>query len=318
MNDNLKNILLNLKQTIGSVIIDKPEAIDLLLAALIADGHILIEDAPGVGKTVLAKTLARSISANFKRIQFTPDLLPADITGTYIYNQKSGDFEFRYGPVFANILLADEINRATPRTQSSLLEGMEERQVTAEGCVFQLPSPFFVIATQNPIEQQGTFPLPEAQLDRFMMKINIGYPSFAGEMQILESQIMNHPFNSVNPVCNLNDIIEFQQGSKKIFVHKSIHRYITEIGRATREHPDILLGVSPRAIIALFKACQAFAYIADFKFVSPEIVKYLAQYVFNHRIIFKPQYRLKNSSAADVLLEIINKIPLPAGLEQNE
>jgi len=307
-----------LKNNIGIVVKDKSDVIDLLLTALIAGGHILLEDSPGVGKTVLAKSLARSITAEFKRIQFTPDLLPADVTGSYIYSQKNNDFEFRSGPVFTNILLADEINRATPRTQSSLLEGMEERQVTSEGFTFSLPSPFFVIATQNPIEQQGTFPLPEAQLDRFMKNTGIGYPSFNGEMEILESQLEDHPLNSLTPVCGVDAIIAHQQNAKKIYTHKSIRRYTLEIARKTREHQDIIVGVSPRATVAMFKACQAYSYIMKQTFVSPETVKYLAPFVFGHRMVFKPQFRLKNKSAADVINEIILSIPLPAGIESEE
>lgn len=304
-----------LKKNIALVIKDKYEVIDILLTALIAEGHILLEDSPGVGKTVLAKTLARSIAADYKRIQFTPDLLPADVTGSYIYSQKNNDFEFRAGPIFTNILLADEINRATPRTQSSLLEGMEERQVTSEGFTFALPAPFFVIATQNPIEQQGTFPLPEAQLDRFMIKTGIGYPSLNGELEILESQIESHPLVSLSPVCDINSIVAHQQNAKKIFAHKSIKRYILEIARLTREHQDIIVGVSPRAGVAMFKACQSYAYITGNTFVTPEIVKYLAPYVFGHRLVFKPQFKLKNKPVKDLIFEIIEKIPLPAGIE---
>lgn len=285
---NIKNIhstCLEIKENINTVIIGKSSTIDLILTSILAGGHVLLEDTPGTGKTIMAKALAKSIDGNFNRIQFTPDLLPSDITGLNIFNVKESEFNFVEGPIFTNILLADEINRATPRTQSSLLEAMEEKQVTIDGETRTLDKPFLVIATENPIENSGTFPLPEAQLDRFMMKLSLGYPTFDEEVNIINRFILNDPLAEILPICSKERILEMQNLVKEVFIHDDIKKYIVEIVQATRNNSNISLGVSPRGTLALLRACQSFAAINGREYVIPDDVKTLASPILAHRII---------------------------------
>jgi MoxR-like ATPase len=305
------NIALKIKENVGKVILGKDEIIDLLMTALISGGHVLLEDVPGVGKTTMAKALAKSISCDFKRIQFTPDLLPTDLTGINYFNQKAGEFEFRKGPLFTNILLADEINRATPRTQSSLLECMEERQISVEGDTHKLEKPFFVLATQNPIENYGTFPLPEAQLDRFLMKVKMGYPERAEEQKILDLFDKQSPLEDLTAVCSSEDIINMQQQYVEVTVNKDVSAYILDIIEATRNHESIELGASPRASIALYKAAQAYAYINGRKYVRPDDIIYLAPTILSHRIILKGLSKHRKTEAAILINEIISSISVP-------
>lgn len=298
-----------IKENIAKVIVGKDDVINLLLTALLADGHVLIEDMPGTGKTKLAKALAASLDADFNRIQFTPDLLPADITGLDIYNQKSGQFEFTKGPVFTNILLADEINRATPRTQSGLLECMEERQVTVDGQTHTLDEPFFLIATQNPVETAGTYPLPEAQLDRFMMQIKMGYPTVAEELQIINRYISHDPLGDLLPVCSKNDLFKMKEMVKEVFVHDSVKEYITHLVEATRKHPMLVLGVNPRGTLALLKCTQAYAAIMGRDYVTPDDVKALCTSVFSHRLLSYSTDR--NTTVSRILSEILSSVEVP-------
>lgn len=298
-----------IKENIAKVIVGKDDVINLLLTALLADGHVLIEDMPGTGKTKLAKALAASLDADFNRIQFTPDLLPADITGLDIYNQKSGRFEFTKGPVFTNILLADEINRATPRTQSGLLECMEERQVTVDGQTHTLEAPFFLIATQNPVETAGTYPLPEAQLDRFMMQIKMGYPTVAEELQIINRYISHDPLEDLLPVCSKNDLFKMKEMVKEVFVHDSVKEYITHLVEATRKHPMLVLGVNPRGTLALLKCTQAYAAIMGRDYVTPDDVKALCTSVFSHRLLSYSTDR--NTTVSRILSEILSSVEVP-------
>ena len=298
-----------IKENIAKVIVGKDDVINLLLTALLADGHVLIEDMPGTGKTKLAKALAASLDADFNRIQFTPDLLPADITGLDIYNQKSGRFEFTKGPVFTNILLADEINRATPRTQSGLLECMEERQVTVDGQTHTLDEPFFLIATQNPVETAGTYPLPEAQLDRFMMQIKMGYPTVAEELQIINRYISHDPLEDLMPVCSKIDLFKMKEMVKEVFVHDSVKEYITHLVEATRKHPMLVLGVNPRGTLALLKCTQAYAAIMGRDYVTPDDVKALCTSVFSHRLLSYSTDR--NTTISRILSEILSSVEVP-------
>ena len=298
-----------IKENIAKVIVGKDDVINLLLTALLADGHVLIEDMPGTGKTKLAKALAASLDADFNRIQFTPDLLPADITGLDIYNQKSGQFEFTKGPVFTNILLADEINRATPRTQSGLLECMEERQVTVDGQTHTLDEPFFLIATQNPVETAGTYPLPEAQLDRFMMQIKMGYPTVAEELQIINRYISHDPLEDLMPVCSKNDLFKMKEMVKEVFVHDSVKEYITHLVEATRKQPMLVLGVNPRGTLALLKCTQAYAAIMGRDYVTPDDVKALCTSVFSHRLLSYSTDR--NTTVSRILSEILSSVEVP-------
>lgn len=300
-----------INENVSKVILGKNEIIDLLLTALISGGHILLEDVPGVGKTTMAKALAKSVSCDFKRIQFTPDLLPTDLTGINYFNQRTGEFEFRKGPLFTNILLADEINRATPRTQSSLLECMEERQISVEGETHKLEKPFFVIATQNPIENYGTFPLPEAQLDRFLMKVKMGYPERGEEEKLLELFDKQSPLDELQAVCSSEDIAAMQKEFGEVVVNKDISDYILDIIEATRKHESIELGASPRASIALYKAAQAYAYINGRSYVRPDDIIYLAPYVLSHRIILKGLSKHKKADAAILISEIVAAVPVP-------
>ncbi len=301
----------NLLQNIQKVIIGKEAVVKQVIAALLSRGHILIEDVPGVGKTLLARSLALSLDGIYKRVQFTPDLLPSDITGVSIFNQKNLTFEFREGPVFTNILLADELNRATPRTQSSLLESMEERQVTVDGKTYTLPMVFFAMATQNPIEQQGVYRLPEAQLDRFLMQIDIGYPGHYHEIQILEDQRLAHPIDSLSSVATIRDILDLQERVKHIYVDKSINDYIVRLVEATRAHADLLLGASPRASLALYRVSQAYSLIDGNDFVTPDTVKALCHPILRHRLLLKPQSQLGGVTPDPIIDEILRAVDVP-------
>ena len=304
----IQEITSKIKENVNKIIIGKSQVIDLILTSILAGGHVLLEDTPGTGKTVLAKSIAKSINSNFKRIQFTPDLLPSDITGLNIFNQKENQFTFIKGPIFTNILLADEINRATPRTQSSLLESMEEKQITTDGTTRYLEKPFFFFFTQNPIETAATFPLPEAQLDRFMMQLNMGYPTENEELEIINRFISNNPLEKVNAVCNKEDIIEMQNLISTVFVHNSIRNYIVNIVQATRKNSSIALGISPRGTLALLKSSQVYATINGRNYVIPDDVKFLAPFVLAHRII--PSNGFSNRKTN---VELINK--LVSGIE---
>ena len=299
-------------KNISRVIVGKNRTIELLLVALLAEGHVLLEDVPGVAKTLLAKSLAKSIGGSFNRVQFTPDLLPADITGFNIYDQKTGRFEFHAGPVITNVLLADEINRTIPRTQSSLLECMEERQVTVDGQTHHLPAPFFVMATQNPIELEGTFPLPEAQLDRFLLKTRIGYPDRHEEIHILERFRESDPLEQLNAVATPADITALQQARRGILVAEPVRDYIADIVRATRDHPAIRYGASPRGSLGLMRAAQALATLRGREYILPDEIKYLAGPVLAHRLILKEEERLQGESADRIIEELIGRIPVPA------
>ncbi len=300
-----------LRENIQKVIVGKADIIDLALIAILCEGHLLLEDVPGTGKTTLAKTIAASLGCTFRRVQFTPDLLPSDLTGIYYFNQKAQEFEFRPGPVMAQILLADEINRATPRTQSALLEAMQERQVTVDIATHALPRPFLVMATQNPIELEGTFPLPEAQLDRFLMKIALGYPDEAGENEMLLRFERNDPLDTLESVAEPRDILSMQEATRTVRVENSIRQYIVNICRATREHGDIMLGASPRATMALYRTCQARAAIDGRDFVIPDDVKAMAPPVLTHRLVVNPQTRLRGRIPEDVVREIVDTVPVP-------
>jgi MoxR-like ATPase len=295
-----------LTENLGQAIVGKSDAIRLVLVALLSGGHTLLEDVPGVGKTLLAKSLARSIDGKFQRIQCTPDLLPSDITGTNIWNPRSGEFEFLPGPVFANVVLADEINRATPRTQSALLEVMEEQQVTVDGNSRLVPTPFFVIATQNPVEYQGTFPLPEAQMDRFALSLSLGYPTETEELQMLERLQLGSVSKELQPCISLDEVRELQRLSVQVKVEASLQQYILNLVRATREDEEITLGVSPRGTVALQRAAQAFAFLSDREYVIPDDVKYLVPHVLAHRMI--PAGGRKARAIVDRLL---HSVPIP-------
>ncbi len=296
---------------IETVIVGKRSVVELAVVGLLCNGHILIEDIPGVGKTMLAKALAAALGAQYRRIQFTPDLLPADITGTSIFNQKSGEFSFRPGPIFTNVLLADEINRATPKTQSSLLECMEEFQVTVDGATRQLERPFFVIATENPIEYRGTYPLPEAQLDRFLMRINIGYPEPEEEVVILERQVKEHPIHSVTPVAGQDEVLRMQERIKEVHIDPSLKRYLVELVTATRDHPMLALGASPRASLGLMRTGQAMAALRGRDFVLPDDIKALAAPVLCHRLILRPEARVHQTTAPQIVDEVVDQLPVP-------
>lgn len=296
---------------VEKVIVGKAEPVAFSLIAVICRGHVLIEDVPGVGKTVLTKAIARSIGCSFKRIQFTPDLLPSDVTGVSIYNQKTGNFEFRPGPIMAQIVLADEINRATPKTQSALLEAMEEMQVTVDGATYRLPDPFMVMATQNPIEYEGTFPLPEAQLDRFMMNIKLGYPNATDEMNILDTHQFHHPLDDLAQIMAAEELVSIQQQVRNIHVDASIREYIVAIANASRSHNSIYLGASPRGSLALFRASQALAGIRGRGYVIPDDVKVLAKATLAHRLIVTPAARVRGITSAAVLEEILQTVPVP-------
>jgi len=295
----------------SQVVVGKTDVLELILVALLAEGHILLEDVPGVGKTLIAKSLARSFGGSFQRIQFTPDLLPSDVTGFNIYDQQKGQFRFQEGPVIANILLADEINRAIPRTQSSLLESMEERQATVDGKTYLLPRPFFVIATQNPIEIEGTFPLPEAQLDRFLLKIEVGYPDKEEEVAILGRFQKQDPLSELGPVASPEQLVHMQEARRHIHVAPPVADYITEIVRASRHHSAFRFGASPRGSLGLMRAAQGLAAIRGRDYVLPDDVKHLAFPVLTHRLILKEEERLRGETAERFLKDIIDRVPVP-------
>jgi MoxR-like ATPase len=309
--ERIKDAAMKVKENVESVIVGKGEVVELAIVALLCEGHILFEDVPGLGKTVLAKSLARSLGCTFRRIQCTPDLLPSDITGTYIFNQKTADFEFRPGPVMSQIVLADEINRATPRTQSALLEAMQERQVTTEGETRTLPRPFLVMATQNPIELEGTFPLPEAQLDRFLLKIQIGYPSAEDDRLILSRFRSSDPLDELKEVILSTDLLKMQKDCREVHIAADVEDYIIRLVHATREHNDVELGASPRAMLALYNASQALAAIRGRSYVTPDDIKYLVTPVLIHRIIPKSESRLRGQKAEKTLQGIIDSVFVP-------
>ena len=304
-------------ENINRVMIGKEEVVTLSLVALLAKGHVLLEDVPGVGKTMLVKTLAKSLDCDFKRIQFTPDLLPSDVTGVSIYNPKEMEFEFRGGPILGNIILADEINRTSPKTQSALLEAMEEKSVSVDGKTILLNEPFFVMATQNPIEYEGTYPLPEAQLDRFILKLKMGYPSFAEEVELLEKTSMNHPIESIEAVMSREELIAVQEEVKNVYVDRTIQTYIVNVVNRTRTHQAIYLGVSPRGSIALMKAAKAYAYIHGRDYVIPDDVKYLAPFVLSHRLIITSEGKYNGETGESVIESILKTTHIPVRREFN-
>ncbi len=299
---------------VGQVIQGKTDAIVMATLCLLAEGHLLIEDVPGTGKTSLAKALAASLGGKWNRIQFTPDLLPSDVTGVSIYNQKSGEFEYRAGPVMAQIVLADEINRATPKTQSALLESMEERQVTVDGVTYPLPRPFVVLATQNPIEYEGTFPLPEAQLDRFLIRLSLGYPGKSEEMEVLSRQQQQHPLEELEQVVEVGELISAQRAIRTVHVDKLIREYIVSLVAATRRHEDVYLGASPRGSLSLQIASQARAAIGGRDYVIPDDVKALAEATLAHRLILSPSARIRSADTRSVIGEILRNVPVPGTL----
>ncbi|MDB5054347.1 MAG: ATPase associated with various cellular 3 [Bacilli bacterium] len=308
----IKYLAEQIKKNINQVIVGKEQVMDYLLIALITSSHVLLEDVPGTGKTLLAKAMAKSLDATFKRIQFTPDLLPSDLTGINFFNQKQSAFEFRPGPIFSHILLADEINRATPRTQSSLLECMEERQVSIDGETRVLDKPFIVIATQNPIENQGTFPLPEAQLDRFLLKVQMGYPTAEENIEILQRFKQNNPLEAIHSVVGIDELIDAQQSYSQVQVKQPIYTYITEILEKTRTHADIALGVSPRGGQALLKAVQVYAILQGRDYVTPDDVKAMVKPVLSHRIVAKSTARFKETTVHTYLDQILREVTVPA------
>jgi MoxR-like ATPase len=293
------------------VIVGKHNETRLTLLALLCEGHLLIEDVPGVGKTMLARTIARSVGCTFRRIQFTPDMLPSDVTGVSIYNQKTQEFEFRPGPIMAQIVLTDEINRATPKTQSALLEAMEERQISVDGITHLMPRPFLVLATQNPIEYEGTFPLPEAQVDRFMMRIQLGYPAKAHEVDVLSRQSDHHPIEDLQQVVSVEELVAAQQAVRTVYVDDLVKGYIVDLVGTTRDHPDIYLGASPRGSLALFAATRAWAAMEGRDYVIPDDVKLLAESTLAHRLIISPSARIKNVSARQIIEDALRHTPVP-------
>ena len=307
----IQKALLALKENIARVIVGKPEVVELVIITLLCRGHLLIEDVPGLGKTMLARTLAGSLSIDCKRVQFTPDLLPSDVTGVSLYNQKTSEFEFRPGPIFTNLLLADEINRATPRTQSSLLEAMEERQVTTDGASRPLPAVFMVIATQNPIELQGTYPLPEAQLDRFFMRLSVGYPSRDEEVRVMEMQMREHPIHGLKAVLKEEHVRWLQEAVPEVHIDRALLGYIVDLVAATRSHPDLLAGASPRGSLALMRAAQAMVLLRGSDFVEPTLIKLLARHVLTHRLVVKPQAQVKGVTEAGVVTQILQQVAAP-------
>lgn len=309
--ENTHPAVTKLIDNIQKVLIGKRSVIELMVSAVLANGHVLLEDVPGVGKTMLVRALAKSIGGAFKRIQFTPDLLPTDVTGVAIFNQKSLEFEFRQGPLFANVVLADEINRTSPKTQSSLLEAMEERSVTVDGFTYRLEDPFFVMATQNPLEYEGTFPLPEAQLDRFLMQLRLGYPSVEEEMRMLGRFSEENPMDQLDSVLDVEELRQLQQQVSAVKVSEGIKEYMVRLCHRTRDHHHIYLGVSPRGALALFRASQALAFVRGREYVIPDDVKELVPVVFAHRMIVKPEARLEGATVDRVLTVILSETRVP-------
>lgn len=307
MNPTIMKIIRNIEK----VMVGKRNVAELSVVALLAEGHVLLEDVPGVGKTMMVRTLAKSVGAKFKRIQFTPDLLPSDVTGVSIYNPKEMDFQFRPGPIMGNIILADEINRTSPKTQAALLEGMEESSITVDGITYKLEKPFFVMATQNPIEYEGTYPLPEAQLDRFLLKMEMGYPTVDEEMEVLSRVQSSSPIEELQPVITLDELKKLQKEVKTIVVDDTLKRYIVDIANETRTNEDVYLGASPRGSIALMKAAQAYAFMNGRDYCLPDDIQYLAPYVFSHRIILKSEAKFKGVTADEVVLRAIARVPVP-------
>ncbi|MBN2004065.1 MAG: MoxR family ATPase [Anaerolineae bacterium] len=300
-------------ENIESVIVGKRAAVSLAVVGLLSRGHLLIEDVPGVGKTMLARSMARSIGGSFGRIQFTPDMLPSDVTGVSIYNQATRGFEYQPGPIMAQIVLIDEINRATPKTQAALLEAMEERQVTVDGVTHMLPDPFMVMATQNPIEYEGTFTLPEAQLDRFLLRVTLGYPELEDEIEVLDRQQFHHPIDDLQPVATIEDLLKAQEAIKSIYVSPAVKEYIVRIVKMTRDHPDIFLGASPRGSLTLYRTGQARAALYGREFVLPDDIKIIASAVLAHRLIMSPGARLRSVTPDQVLAAIFEELPMPEG-----
>jgi MoxR-like ATPase len=311
--ENTRKFVQPLIENVERVIVGKRSTIEFILVALLCEGHVLLEDVPGSGKTMLARSIAASLGIGFKRIQCTPDLLPNDVTGVSVFNQKNGEFEFREGPIFVNILLADEINRATPRTQSALLEAMQEQQVTVDGVTRELPRPFLVLATQNPVEYEGTFPLPEAQLDRFLMRLSLGYPSHVEERQILVNLRREHPITKIGKVVDGHDLLALQKQIWEVNVDETLQDYVVALAEATRKHSDLLLGVSTRGTLALLKASQALAAIRGRDYVIPEDVKTLVPLTLAHRLILTPEAALRGRTADSVLEDILENTPLDLG-----
>ena len=305
------NVARRIVENVSKVIVGKERVIEQALAAVIAQGHLLIEDVPGVGKTMLAKSISASIGCSFKRIQFTPDLLPSDIVGVSIYNQSTREFEFRPGPVMSQVVLADEINRATPKTQSALLEAMEELQVSVDGVTRSLDRPFVVMATQNPIEYEGTFPLPEAQLDRFLLRISLGYPSFSEELSVIERQEQTHPIDELEAVATPEDVISLQNAAKNVYVDGAVREYIVGLIEATRSHEDVFLGASPRASLGMFRAVRALALLQDRDYVIPDDVKDLAYSVLGHRLILAPSARMRGLQTGQVIDGLLGLVEVP-------
>ncbi len=300
-------------QNIEKVIIGKRDTVELAVVSLLCQGHLLIEDVPGVGKTMLARSLSRSIGCSFSRIQFTPDMLPSDVTGVSIFNQVSREFEFRAGPIMAQVVLSDEINRATPKTQAALLEAMEERQVTVDGITHQLPRPFMVLATQNPIEYEGTFPLPEAQLDRFLLRVRLGYPKKNDEILVLDRQQFKHPIEELDKVVSVEEVLLAQETVKNVYVAPAVKSYLVELTRRTREYPEVYLGASPRGSLTLYRAGQARAAMNGRDFVLPDDIKALAECALGHRVILGPSARLRDLNATQVVEELLSSVPVPGG-----
>jgi MoxR-like ATPase len=311
--ESVENLASAIVDNVAKVIVGKWTTIRYAVIALLSQGHILIEDVPGVGKTMLARSVARSLGGSFGRIQFTPDMLPSDVTGVSIFNQATRKFEFQSGPIMAQIILTDEINRATPKTQAALLEAMEERQVTVDGVSYSLPRPFMVMATQNPIEYEGTFPLPEAQLDRFMMRLEIGYPDLDQEIRILDMQQYRHPIETLEPVVEVEDVLEGQEAIKSVYVAPAVKEYIVRLSEQTRRHPDIYLGASPRGSLYLYRTGQARAATLGRDYVLPDDIKRLAKPVLGHRLILSPNARLRDVTREDILDEILENLVIPEG-----
>ncbi len=309
--ESVQAIAQKIVENVEKVIVGKHEAVQLTVIALLCEGHLLIEDVPGTGKTMLAKSVSRSLGCKFRRIQFTPDMLPSDITGVSVFNQKTREFEFRPGPVMAQIVLTDEINRATPKTQSALLEAMEERQITVDGITYPMEKPFLVLATQNPIEYEGTFPLPEAQLDRFMLRIGLGYPSTGDEITMLDRQKHSHPVTRIAQVVSSEELLSAQRRIRDVYIDDLVKEYIVKVVKATRKHPDVYLGASPRGSLALYKTGQARAAVMDRDYVIPDDIKALALVTLAHRLIISPSARIKSVDPRTVIDEILDSLPVP-------